>query len=573
MSRSDVPITQKIYLSRMKKNQMIKRGIATIIRDACEGCKKDGILPVDTDINPIIEIPREEGHGDYSTNIAFLLAPVLKKNPKEIAGILVQRMDFNAVCDKIDIAGKGFINFYVKDAIWQGLLQDVYANGIGALFPGTGQGRKVLIEFVSANPTGPLHIGHGRGAAVGDVLANILSKAGYDVTKEYYINDAGRQIKTLGRSTFLRWQELKGLQVSYEQDLYQGDYIKDLAREIIDKNIEIPSGEEDAIASMAQFSGGVIMNGIMKDLQDFGVHFDSYYKESGLYERGVIDDTLALLKDKGYAYEKDGALWFQTSSFEKDEDRVLIKSDGEKTYFTSDIAYHLDKFERSYETLVDIWGSDHHGYIPRLKAAIQALGKDKEDLKVILIQFVSLLKDGKPVGMSTRAGAFTTLREVLDEVGRDAARFFFLMRKSDAHLEFDLDLARKTSNENPVYYVQYAHARIMSIFRNAGEEGIGVDQLKKANLHLLTREDEISLIKGIIRFHDVIEGCARSFEPHRITFYLLDLVGDFHSYYNKTRVLGDDRELTLARLLLLHMLREVIRSGLNMLGVSAPEKM
>lgn len=572
MLRSDVPITQKMHPSRMGK-QMIKGSIATIIRDACEGCKKDGILPVNADINPAIEIPREEGHGDYSTNIAFLLAPVLKKSPQEIAGILVQHMDFNAVCDKIDVAGKGFINFYVKDAIWQKLLQDLYVKGIDALFPETGQGRKVLIEFVSANPTGPLHIGHGRGAAVGDVLANILSKAGYNVTKEYYINDAGRQIKTLGRSTFLRWQELKGLQVPYEKDLYQGEYIKDLAREIIEKDLEVPAGEEDAIAFMSQFSGEVIMNGIVKDLEDFGVFFDSYYKESRLYEKGVVDDTLKLLKDKGYAYEKDGAFWFQTSAFEKDEDRVLIKSDGEKTYFTSDIAYHLDKFGRSYETLVDIWGSDHHGYIPRLKAAIQALGKDKEDLKVILIQFVSLLKDGKPVGMSTRAGAFTTLREVLDEVGRDAARFFFLMRKSDAHLEFDLDLAKKTSNENPVYYVQYAYARIMSIFRNAGDEGIGADQLKNADLLRLTQQDEIELIKGIIHFHDVIEGCAKSLEPHRITFYLLDLVGKFHSYYNKTRVLVDDRELTLARLLLLNMLREVIRSGLNILGVSAPEKM
>jgi arginyl-tRNA synthetase len=561
-----------MHPSRMGK-QMIKGSIATIIRDACEGCKKDGILPVNADINPAIEIPREEGHGDYSTNIAFLLAPVLKKSPQEIAGILVQHMDFNAVCDKIDVAGKGFINFYVKDAIWQKLLQDLYVKGIDALFPETGQGRKVLIEFVSANPTGPLHIGHGRGAAVGDVLANILSKAGYNVTKEYYINNAGRQIKTLGRSTFLRWQELKGLQVPYEKDLYQGEYIKDLAREIIEKDLEVPAGEEDAIAFMSQFSGEVIMNGIVKDLEDFGVFFDSYYKESRLYEKGVVDDTLKLLKDKGYAYEKDGAFWFQTSAFEKDEDRVLIKSDGEKTYFTSDIAYHLDKFGRSYETLVDIWGSDHHGYIPRLKAAIQALGKDKEDLKVILIQFVSLLKDGKPVGMSTRAGAFTTLREVLDEVGRDAARFFFLMRKSDAHLEFDLDLAKKTSNENPVYYVQYAYARIMSIFRNAGDEGIAADQLKNADLLRLTQQDEIELIKGIIHFHDVIEGCAKSLEPHRITFYLLDLVGKFHSYYNKTRVLVDDRELTLARLLLLNMLREVIRSGLNILGVSAPEKM
>jgi arginyl-tRNA synthetase len=337
--------------------------------------------------------------------------------------------------------------------------------------------------------------------------------------------------------------------------------------------VDIPAEKEKALSMMAQFSSNEILKGIKKDLEDFGVIFNSFYKESTLFEKGVVDDTLNLLKSAGYAYEKDGALWFTTSKFEKDEDRVLIKSGGEKTYFTSDIAYHLDKFNRSFDILIDIWGSDHHGYIPRLKASIQALGKDKESFKAILIQFVTLLKDGKPVGMSTRSGEFTTLQEVVQEVGRDAARFFFLTRKSDSHLEFDLDLAKKTSNENPVYYVQYAHARIASIFRNAKEAGIETDRLNEADLSLLTLNEEINLIKGILGFYHVMEGSATSLEPHRITFYLIDLVGRFHSYYNKTRVLGNDPEQTLARLWLLNMLKMVIRNSLDILGVSAPEKM
>jgi len=553
---------------------MIRKKIAEIIRDACEDCKKQAILPEETDINPFVEVPREEGYGDYSTNIAFLLAPVVKKSPSEIARILVQHLKSEDLCEKVEIAGKGFINFYIKDEVWRTLLKNI-SDGNETLYPNLGNGKKVLIEFVSANPTGPLHIGHGRGAAVGDVLANILKKTGFIVVKEYYINDAGKQIRTLGESTYLRWKELQGEPVDFPKDCYQGDYVKDLARHLLDYNTDIPTDKEQAITVMAQFSGSEILKGIQKDLEDFGVFFDNYYNESTLFKKGVVDDTLHLLKEKGYAYEKDGALWFTTSKFEKDEDRVLIKSGGEKTYFTSDIAYHSDKFNRSFDMLIDIWGSDHHGYIPRLKASIQALGRDKENFKAILIQFVTLLKDGKPVGMSTRSGEFTTLQEVVNEVGKDAARFFFLTRKSDSHLEFDLDLAKKTSNENPVFYVQYAHARIASIFRNAKETGIDIEKesLDKADISLLTLNEEVNLIKGILGFYQVLEGSAKSLEPHRITFYLIDLVGRFHSYYNKTRVLGNEKELTRARLWLLHMLKTVIKNSLDILGVSAPEKM
>jgi arginyl-tRNA synthetase len=552
---------------------MVRQQISAITKAGCESCRKSGFLPLDMEANIIIEIPREEAHGDYSTNIAFLLAPKLRKSPAEIAKTLMEHMEFQHVCDKVEVAAKGFINFYVKDDVWRCALSEVSDQGLDSLFPDVGEGKKVLMEFVSSNPTGPLHIGHGRGAAVGDVLANILLKTGYNVVKEYYVNDAGRQIETLGQSTYARWRNLTGDPVPFEENYYQGDYVKDIASLAIGRGIPIPTDKAEAIRFMAKYASDFVMEGIQKDLEDFGVTFDSYFRESRLYEGGDVEETIKFLKTEDYAYEKEGALWFKTSMFEKDEDRVLIKSGGEKTYFASDISYHKNKFERGFDTLIDIWGSDHHGYIPRMRAAIEALGRNKDSLKVLLIQFVTLIKDGKPVGMSTRSGQFTTLKEVLDEVGKDAARFFFLMRKSDAHLEFDLDLAKKTTNENPVFYVQYAHARIESIFRVAKDEGISLASVNAARADYLTQKDEITLIKGILHFFDVIEGSAKSLEPHRITYYLLDLVGRFHSYYNKTRVIVDDKDLTMARLLLLSMVQQVIKRGLGLLGVSAPERM
>ncbi|MGD9577894.1 MAG: arginine--tRNA ligase, partial [Syntrophorhabdus sp.] len=499
---------------------MVRRQISTLIKAAFESCRVSGFLPNDLDANIVIEIPREEANGDYSTNIAFLLAPKLRKNPVEIANKLIQNMEFQDICEKVEVASKGFINFYIRDDIWRSSLNEVSEKGLDSLSPDVGEGRRVLIEFVSSNPTGPLHIGHGRGAAVGDVLANILLKAGYNVVKEYYVNDAGKQIDTLGQSTYARWKELTGNPVPFEGHYYQGDYVKDIASLIVSTKVPIPTEKSEAIAFTSKFASDFVMDGIEKDLEDFGVFFDNYFRETRLYEGGEVEETLNVLKDKGYAYEKDGALWFKTSMFEKDEDRVLIKSNGEKTYFASDIAYHKNKFDRNFDILIDIWGSDHHGYIPRMRASIEALGKNKDSLRVLLIQFVTLIKDGKPVGMSTRSGQFTTLKEVLNEVGRDAARFFFLMRKSDAHLEFDLDLAKKTTNENPVFYVQYAHARIESIFRVAQEEGIDLKFVKTAKVDLLTQKDVITLINGILHDFVVLEGCAISLVPLRITFYL-----------------------------------------------------
>ena len=552
---------------------MIRKRIATMVRGAIEKCKESGSIPRDVAISPLIEAPRDEGHGDYSTNVAFSLARTLRQHPEAIARTILEQMDHGGLCEKVEIAAKGFINFYLKADVYLEGLGEIAGRGVDAFLPDVGQGQKVILEFVSANPTGPLHIGHGRGAAVGDVLASLLEKVGYGVTREYYVNNAGRQILTLGRSVYLRWKELQGEKIEYAPDLYQGEYIREIARELIETKAPVPQEQGLAIAFLASHASDLILDGIRRDLEAFGVFFDNYYPEDDLFRNGKVEATIEALKVREYLYEEEGALWFKAGGLGDEKDRVVVKSDGEKTYLASDMAYHKDKFERGFSLLIDLWGSDHHGYIPRMKAAIEALGQDPEALKVILIQFVTLLRDGKPVGMSTRSGTFTTLREVLDEVGADVARFFFLMRKSDAHLEFDLDLAKRHSNENPVYYVQYANARIESIFRSAREAGFNSERLNGADTALLTMKEETDLIKAILDYFDVIEGAARSLEPHRLTFYLIDLVGKFHSYYNKARVLGNEPGLTAARLVLLDALRQVIASGLMILGVSVPDRM
>ncbi len=552
---------------------MIRKRIEQALKEAVERCKLEGSLPSDVEIEPFVEIPREKGHGDYATTAPFLLAKKARKSPETIAWALIASMDVSALCSDVTVAAGGFVNFHVREEAFRSELADILHKGVGASFPLIGGGRKVIIEFVSANPTGPLHIGHGRGAAVGDVLARILEKTGHEVVREYYVNDAGRQINTLGRSVYLRWKELQGEKIEYPSDLYQGSYVRDIAHMLLTGTYDIPREETEAVPFMARFAADLVLAGIKRDLEEFRVFFDNYYSENSLYERGLVDAAIEDLKARGQVYEEEGALWFKASALGDEKDRVIIKSSGDKTYLASDIAYHREKLERGFDTLIDIWGSDHHGYISRLKASIQALGRDRDALQVLLIQFVTLLKEGKPVGMSTRSGQFTTLKQVVDEVGADASRFLFLMRKSDAHLEFDLDLAKKTSNENPVFYVQYAHARIESIFRTALAAGVDPGAFKEVEINLLTLPEETDLIKAILDFFDVLEVSARNLEPHRMTFYLIDLVGRFHSYYNKARVLGNAPALTTARLALLKVLQGVIREGLHLLGVSAPEKM
>lgn len=557
---------------------MLKREIRKRLADCLENLKRKGTIPEDLSIEPIVETPREKSLGDYSTNLPFFLGRRLKKPLSEIGNMIKESLEGEDLFDEVEVSDKGFVNFRLKDDYLRGLLGSLLRKGIKSYYPDLGMGRRVLVEFVSSNPTGPLHIGHGRCAAFGDVLCTILEKTGFDVTREYYINDYGRQIQTLGESVYLRLKELEGEKIEYPNGLYKGEYVKEIAREVLERGISLPKEKSECVNFLANYASQRIMDEIKEDLERFGVRFDSFRKESDLYASGMVDESLSLLKEKGFLYEKDGAIWFKTSSLERDEDRVLVKSSGEKTYFASDIAYHREKYLRGFDLIINIWGADHHGYVPRLKAALEAMDLDKNKLKVILIQFVTLIRDGKPIGMSTREATYTTLRELIDEVGKDASRFIFLTRKNDAHLEFDLNLAKSQSSENPVYYVQYAHARIESIFRNAVSAGYDLGFLEKGDieqteLRFLSEEDEIGLIKEVVRFFDVIEAASIHMEPHRVTYYLIDLAQRFHTYYNTTRVLETDDNLRRARLVLVKVIKDTIKEGLSILGVSAPERM
>ena len=522
-----------------------------------------------------VEATKDKQHGDYATNVAMVLASKLKMNPRKIAELIRENFSLDEVIEKIEIAGPGFINFFIRESIWPSLLEAVVEGGSHYGKVDLGRGKKVQVEFVSANPTGPLHIGHARGAVVGDVLARLLSASGYAVSREYYINDAGNQMNNLGKSVYLRLRQLLGEDVEFPDTCYQGDYIKDLAREILQKEgkkaIEKP--EDVLIRVFTDYAGGVILEGIKEDLRVFGVSFDRYFSERELHRDNGVMELLAELEKKDFIYLEDNTSWFRTTLFGDEKDRVVIRQNGEPTYFAADIAYHKNKFERGFDTVIDVWGADHHGYIPRMQACVQALGFEKDALKVVLVQLVNLLRDGKPIAMSTRAGQFDTLREVIDEVGTDAARYNFMMRRSDSHLDFDLDLAKKQSNENPVYYVQYAHARICSILRIAGERGYGVPRYEEVDLKFLALPEEIALVKAISAFPEVVEGAAKTLEPHRLTFYLNDLAGQFHSYYNRNKVMTEDRVQSEARLFLVKSIRTVFANALYLLGVSAPEKM
>ncbi|MDD4456390.1 MAG: arginine--tRNA ligase [Syntrophotalea acetylenica] len=523
-----------------------------------------------------LEVPAHAEHGDFSTNVAMILAKAEKKAPRKVAEAIVAALGEGAgMWNRVDIAGPGFINFYLSPRCWFGVLDEVVRQGEQYGRTHSGAGRKVQVEFVSANPTGPLHIGHGRGAATGDAVAAVLSAAGYEVQREYYINDAGNQMLTLGRSLMLRYLELLGETVDFPTDCYQGVYVIDLAREILEREGDrlqhLP--EEEALRFFAEQGGGKIREGIEEDLAAFGVRFDNWYSEQSLYDRQSVDRGIALLKERGLTYEKEGAIWFRTTDFGDDKDRVLVRSNGVMTYFASDVAYHKEKFERGFDMVIDVWGADHHGYVPRMKAVLAGLGRNPEDLQIILVQLVNLLRDGQQVAMSTRSGEFVTLREVIDEVGRDACRFFFLMRRSDSQLDFDLELAKKQSNENPVFYVQYAHARVCSINRNAVEQGLAVPEMGKVDFEVLALEDELALARLLSRYPEVVDGAAAQFEPHRVVFYLQELAARFHSYYNKGRVLVEDPEVSRARLYLVNCVRIVLRNALLLLGVSAPERM
>lgn len=546
----------------------MKKDIIKILKSALES--KVGVQLPEIEI----QIPKAEAFGDLSTPVAMGLAKQLRKAPRKVAEDIIGAIEDRSIFEKIEIAGPGFLNFTFTAEYLHSQLKRLLAGDRSLLREDVGLGRKALVEFVSANPTGPLHIGHARGAAVGNALCNLLEETGFKVEREYYINDAGRQVKLLGMSVYARYQQLFGYDVAFPEDGYRGQYIDDeaaaLKGEIADKfrGVSFELCEKE----ITLWAYERMLSLIRKDIESFHIKaFTNWVSERVIHEKGEVTGAIQALREKDYMYEKDGALWFRSTEFGDDKDRVVVKNDGEYTYFASDIAYHKDKLDRGFDIIVDIWGADHHGYIPRIESVMRAFGYDSSRFRVILVQMVNLLKHGEPFQMSKRAGNFVTLSEVVDLVGADTTKFIFLTRKADSHLDFDIDVVTATSAENPVFYVQYANARINSILANAREKGIDVEA-NNMETSLLNKE-EITLIKKLLVYPMVLEGAARTFEPHRITFYLQELAGMFHPYYHKYKVITEDEPTTGSRLALCKAIKIVLSDALSILGVTAPEKM
>jgi arginyl-tRNA synthetase len=548
---------------------------------------------------------KDKAHGDYATNVALMLAKQAKCAPKVLAEQIIAKLSNSPLIRKTEIAGPGFINFFLSDASSSAIVTEILTSADDYGLSDVGMGKRVLLEFVSANPTGPLHVGHGRGAAYGATIANLMRAVGFEVDNEYYVNDAGRQMDILTVSIFLRYLSIFGEELRFPDNGYQGDYIQDIAKSVVAEygerwrksaaglfedicKDEAEGGDKEAhidalVARSKQLLGegyqavfrvGIdsILGGIKSDLAEFGVDYQQWFSEQSLIDSGLAKGTTDTLQKTGHIYEKDGALWFKTTDYGDEKDRVVVRDNGIHTYFASDIAYHLEKFDRGYDKVVNIWGADHHGYIARVKASIAALNHDPEKLEILLVQFANLYRGGKKVQMSTRSGSFVTLEELRNEVGNDAARFFYVMRRSEQHMDFDLDLAKSKTNENPVFYIQYAHARICSVLKQADEKEITVNA-SDADLSLLVEESEKSLLKELSRYKGVVESSALQYEPHQLAYYLKDLASCFHSYYNACLFLVDDEPLTQARLALVVASKQVLVNGLFLLGVSAPESM
>ncbi len=534
------------------------------------------VLPSDIageELPPVeVEIPREEEHGDYASNLALALGGSLDENPRQIAEEIIENFSCDLV-ESIEVAGPGFINFWLDDSWLYDTIEKILEMGQKYGSTDFGRGEKVQVEFVSVNPTGPLHVGHSRGAVVGDTLSAIMEKAGYEVEKEYLINDAGNQMDLLGRSTYLRYLELMGEEIEMPENSYRGDYIVDIAEELRkeygDELIEKPEDEAENIAR--KYAYDKIISIIKKDLNDFGIEFDCWFSEKKLHEEGRIEEVIELLRDRGYIYDEGGAVWFASSELGDDKDRVVIKSDGSPTYMGADIAYHLNKIERGFDKMINVWGADHHGYIDRMKASIEALGYDRDMLEIIIVQIVNLIRGGEKLPMSKREGKFITMRELMEEVGKDAARYFFIMRSTDSHFDFDLDLAREESTDNPVYYIQYAHARISSIMDMAGGELR--ENLSGGDLSLLEDDAERELLQYLAHYPEEVKRAARQRAPHHLANYIYDLANAFHIFYNRCRVLEVEKEKSLARLKLVKAAKVVLAGALNTIGVSAPEQM
>ena len=585
----------------------MKEQIALLLNGAIEALKAEGKLPADLEPNIQVENTRDKAHGDLATNLAMTLAKPARQNPRAIAEMILQALPASTVVDKAEIAGPGFINFFVNDAAIYSVVADVLeqTDQFGRSKPTSDD--RVQVEFVSANPTGPLHVGHGRGAAYGATLADLLEAGGMNVEREYYVNDAGRQMNILAVSVFLRYLELLGDTITFPANGYQGEYIRDIAASLKatqgdalqcsldDLYLDVPADEPaggdkelhiDGLIDRAQnilgaqyrtlFDAGLdsILGDIREDLGEFGVNYQCWFSERSLTSSGDVDEALKRLDDKGYLYEEGGNIWFKSTDFGDDKDRVVKRANGQTTYFASDIAYHMNKFERGFQTVINVWGADHHGYITRVKAAIQALEYDPERLVVKLVQFAILYRGSERVQMSTRSGSFVTLRELRDEVGNDACRFFYVTRKADQHMDFDLDLAKSESKDNPVYYIQYAHARICSVLRKLESEGMAWDQaMGLASLERLDSEAERDLVTALSKYPETVKQAAANFEPHQLANYLRDLASDYHAYYNGHKMLIEDEALRNARITLSMAVRQVIANGLTILGVSAPEQM
>ena len=586
----------------------MKHHLESLLAHALAQLQQSGTFPAEPAIKAKVERARDRQHGDFASSVAMSLAKPARRKPRELAEAIVAALPRSDAVSKVEIAGPGFINFFLTPDAYHHTVAAVLSAGVQYGRSTVGGGRAVQVEFVSANPTGPLHVGHGRGAAYGAAVASLLDAAGFRVHREYYVNDAGRQMDILAASVWLRYLEALGERFAFPINGYKGAYVRDIAgalrethgekfqRSAAEVMRDIPPDEPaggdkeihiDALIARAKSLLGetdyrtvfdlgldVVLDDIRQDLEEFGVVYDRWYSERSLTESGAVERALTRLKASGHAYEKDGALWFRATDFGDEKDRVLVRDNGQTTYFASDIAYHMDKLERGYTRVIDVWGADHHGYVPRVKAALQAMGDDPSKLDVLLVQFAILYKGGERMQMSTRAGEFVTLRELRDEVGNDAARFFYVMRKCEQHMDFDLDLAKSQSADNPVYYIQYAHARVCSVLRQLQEKKLERDAERGAqNLHLLREDHEQALLVSLSRYPEVVETAALNHEPHLVAHYLRELAYELHTYYNSHQFLVESPALRDARLNLIEAVRQVIRNGLALLGVSAPDTM
>jgi len=582
----------------------LKKQLQALLDQSLRVLESEGMVITVKQDDIKIEYSRDPLHGDFASNLAMVLAKSCNCNPRELANRITENLPKSDLIKRTEIAGPGFINFFLNQNSYQSVVLEILEKGETYGNSKIGDNQSTLIEFVSANPTGPLHIGHGRGAAYGAAIANLLKKTGFNIHCEYYVNDSGRQMDILTVSAWMRYLQQHDKEICFPENAYKGHYITDIAADLknkyankfvtphkdildlLDKKEEADIKIDKLIKHCASILGmenyrliletclDSILSSIKNDLSEFGVEFNNWYSEYSLLKNNSVNQCIAKLNDRSWVYQKDGAEWFRSSKLGDEKDRVLVRENGQKTYFASDIAYHLSKFERGYKKIINIWGADHHGYIERIKASMKALDYPPEAIRILLVQFATLFRGKEKLQMSTRSGEFITLKELINEVGKDAARFFYIMRKNEQHLDFDLELAKSESNDNPVYYIQYAHARICSVFRQMNEKGYTFFQSKKlSDLSTLTEDHEIKLLRSLAKYPDVIENAAVAFEPHQLAYYLKDLANDFHTYYNVNQILVEDDLIRNARLSLVDATRQVIRNGLLQLGVSSPEKM